>query len=1455
MQKISRIYLGNCGYSMAWYDGNLFELTHPDTGEPDDTILNLENGGGKTSLLSLIFSCFETSQDRFLKHIQNKNNHFSQYFAQDGLPGFILMEWTMPPRILGGEPYRLVLGQVVSVKTGNDAPESDRIFFSFQERQGLSLKDVPAPKLGATPVLTMAEFSRWVHDQQRLHASDVFITRKQADWQAHMRNDRLIDLEMLQLQLGFSAQEGGMDTSFLTFNSEPEFLRKFFRYTLDPQRAVAVRDGVATTCDRLRRKPHYVRKLAELERFQGVLGAFDAAAADYRQARADQLLVLVAGVRLALGLQGRANDRRQGQAAEIAYELEQRQIAATAQARAVLLRNETATLQSLWHQLTVREALERKTSADAKHTGLVNSIRYVRAARLRAEIAAAEKRIEELEGLASLAREGLKPYQMHVETQGALLRAVLFLQESTCQERLLGLEREALARKGLIDKQKTAHAEAERSQRRAEQEQATLNAAENSFKHERARLIESGFLEDENESTEDATSRWQEQEQQLRLEKTSFESDQVHLDAEAKTWRDRAGREAAEAVRLDGEIKNLNGFIAEANAEHERLSQHPVILGAVESDAADPASPALPPLLERVVTGSAREVSLCDVRLAELSASRQAIEETGVAGNNADVAMVVTRLREAGVKSARPFNEYLADVLPDAEKARALVSSDPARFLGVSVAPSEMTKIAGLAWDPLPSRPVVVSPLAMDASPASGTSVVVPPGSDAAYNKDAAQRLLASLQERVASEQKRRSDYFERQTGAVAALEAVRSFLKKFGDGKRAAAQALLSQHQEDRATAAARDEEARGRAEQAAATSRERQKSAHERDIKAGEAASTVRALTQFRSQHELNRPTRLARREELEGVIADLDVAKETALVEAERLEEVTRIEYKVGVQLDSQAKELGRERAAIEFYDREQKVDAAGQDLEALRATYRDAVAAFKAKESDQLGVLEVSIRNARQQRQDKTLEFSREFDGVTKSAMAPYDGVDYVAVQSQLDGEKSLAFENMVSCDSNHRYLKSNSETWHKQQQAILPATPVMEAMDAPTLVLSMDGLKAEAANEEQRQVNSLTEADRAKSKARQLGEDAKKDVQIASLLKTSLGFDELPSPELLEIELSALTGEDAPPAEPLVLALDATEQVKQLGQGLNAVRKRCDKALQAAQTAFTKVQAAAGEEPLQKAEPEMAAQMRSNDFTAACADAPRLLEGLKDRIQTTQDNLKTMEADFEASVQEVLTLTRTAMSLLTSATSKKVPAGAPYVGGKPVLKMRSNFAAVSTDAKKQAVQHYLDHLIDAEKVQVPERGADLVAEAVIRVQGGRPLGLQVLRMVFDESHQYVALDKISNSGGEGVVMAMFLYAVMTQLRAETKARLQKLGGGPLILDNPFAKATSPTMWRAQRMLAHTMGLQLIFTTAVQDYNTLGEFSTFVRLRRVAQNSRTGRAHMESSRYRLKEEAPA
>lgn len=1456
MQKISRIYIGNCGYPTAWYDGVTFDLTDPDSLVPSDTIINLENGGGKTTLLSLIFSCFETSQDRFLKHIQNKNNHFSQYFSPDGLPGVIMVEWLMPARTVGGYAYRLVVGQVVSVKATSEPPETERLFFSFEEHDDLKLADVPGPKLGGTPAGSMADFSRWIHDQQKKYPGDVYITRKQADWHKHLNDERLIDLDMLRMQVNFSTQEGAFDTGFLNFHTELEFLRKFFHLTLDAQRANSVREVVATTCDSLRRKPQYQRRHAELTKFQGVMQLFGTAAHEFRQTECNYGEVRVQGARVAVALQTRAAQHREAQAHESSYESEQRDIAGAGAADSIAHNRDVATLTSLLH---VRRIAGAKTAQEAAKQSLktaTDAVLHVKAARLAQEVQTLKTRIKELEATAGLAKEGLEPFRMQAEMQGALLRRALFDAEHALGAELKLLESQELARAEQTAQQRAELQSADNDSVRVTREQAQLDAKEDTFTARRTKLAAGKVLLSEDEGTQDAMARWGQTEAGLLVEKAELLAQFSHQQAQANECQDTAVREDKEAVRLDTELRAVNAFIAAGQSERERLSQLPAMSGAAETDIVDPESPVLVPALERVIVASAGEVSLCDVRLAELNATKQSIDETGVAGHSPDVALVVELLRKADIRSARPFNEYISQAIHDAQKARNLVMSDPARFLGVCVAEAEMDKASKVAWGVRrPSKPVLVSPAALDPQSPNSAVLIVPPDTDAAFNVDAAQALQTTLHARIADEQNRRNSFYARQEGTLRALEQLHAFLKRFGDGKLAAASIKSSQLAQDRDIAKARCDDLTEAAESARLKAAERQQAAQERNSLAREAASNAKKLQEFFAELESDRPSRLERLQALAQLLEAAQARKLAATNAIAELGRQAQVGFEQKTVKGSEAAQLATERGLIEYYDKELRADALLKanpiDLSTLRMTYADAASTFKTEEKDRLGLLQEKLQNARDQQVAKAAEYARDFPGVTLLHIKPYEGRNHTAMLPELALDVTCAQEALTVKGSEVTVANKESTEWHASNRGIARATPEMELLDEAALVLRKSQAEELTRAALSRMTKATEEADRAKVNAAQSGAKASADDNLAKMVKAALALGEKPDPELLALELASLTGTEPTPGllAPMVLATDAQEHAHQLVAEFTEKGAGRDKARSRALKAFDKVKVACADDELRKVEPELASQMLANDFTAACADAPRLLEGLVDRISTTQSSLDHMQADFDACAEEVMVLSRAAISLLTSATNKRVPVGAPYVGGKAVLKMRTNVTTIPLEARRQALHNYLDGLIDTNVI--PATGADLVADAVLRMQGGKALGLQLLKMVPEEEHQYVTIDKVTNSGGEGVVMAMFLYGVISQLRAERQAKLQKAGGGPLILDNPFAKATTPALWQAQRMLAASMGVQLVFATALQDYNALGEFPSFIRLRRGGKNSKTNRTHLETVRFKFNE----
>lgn len=1439
MQKISRIYVGSYGIDMAWYDGVTFDLTDPATGEPTDTILNLENGGGKTTLLSFVFSCFDTPVERFLKHIQNKNHRFSQYFARDGLPGIILIEWVMPPRTAGGQPYRLVIGQAVAVKASAERDEVDRVFFSFEASAAISFESVPAPKLNFAPVSSMLELSRWIHEGHKL-TPDFFQTRVQQHWQQHLREERLIDVDMLKLQVNFSAQEGGIDTGFLTFNSEPEFIRKFFGLTLDEGIAASVRQSVVDVCDKLRRKPHLQKCLTELTRLRTTLLAFNDAAVVYAASRQEQDEVFRRGARLTRGLDVLARELREAEHDSAENQGAQAILASAKDNLSKRHAGEVTTLRLLQLTRTLEDASDRKASAQRAVDDARTAQHLVAAAKARSAISALERSLAELEENAAAERESLEPWRDKAESQGALLRHALHIaeQELRTQVSTAGTtETQAGQRLGILAQ---SLRELGAAVRKLDAEEAGLKVAEKAYLTALAQLIAEGVLE-EGESTSAALSRYADLAAEKRSEERKHRTQAERLQDKEREARQQAKQAEVDAAKIAGSLPQLEAFVAEGEVEREKLEQLPILRQVAEADTADPESPALLPALERLMLAEERIVAQYEVQLSTLQASRSAIMETGVAGDSRDVNEVVMRLRTLGVKSAKPFNTYLAQAIPDAGSARALVLSNPARFLGVAVASGEFTHAREiLAQDLKLDTAVMVSVDALEPDMVGEDRFVLPAADDAAFNQEAAQALLAQLDARLSTVEGQRNVHASRLKEAVTAQEQLLAYAKRFGGGALARARAEIERLRNESAAALARAQTSEAQAE-------EHGQLAEKANLAAGDCAraahtaemhrSTVR---RFSEQHDAARPARLARLQAIPSERAEQDAQRTQLETEQTEVAAAKQAAFERKVELGTKAAGLLKERLAVTYwregFSAEERLQAPPQTLEELRTRYADAVRVYSTEADQRLGLLNYQEDQVRDDLTAQQQDFAEEFAGVHQEDYEPYLAVQDFAAQLRQCADTLAQAEGELSRVAHKETAATTArDIFQKENRQVEPATAEMLTLDDAALEETLSRTLLAQQEASLATQTALAEANRYKEAAREAGDKARSTEQSADSLRASLG-----QPELLDAE--AETPDSA-------FAQQATALIAEFQHK----RKNSDGARTTANKAFERLKAEASTPALQEVEPDIASQLLRNEFEAACTDSTRLLEGLDDRIGTTQSSLDGMREDFEACLGELHNLSSSAITLLNSAcTNKRVPAGAPYVGGKPILKMRARFHEFGHDLRRQQLGNYLDDLIDSKTV--PAKGAELVADALLRIHG-KPLGLQMLKMVPDEALQYVAVDKIQNSGGEGVVMAMFLYMLINQLRAETQAKLKKAGGGPLILDNPFAKATTPTLWQAQRLLAQAMDVQLIFATALPDYNTVGEFSRFMRLRKAGKNTKTGRWHLEAVDFKLNEQRAA
>lgn len=1435
MQKISRIYVGNYGIDMAWYDGVTLDMTDPTTGEPTDTILNLENGGGKTTLLSFVFSCFDTPVERFLKHIQNKNHRFGQYFARDGQPGVILIEWVMPPRTAGGRPYRLVIGQAVAVKSGIERDECKRIFFSFEAGGALNFESVPVPKLNIFPVSSMNDLEAWLHTAHR-QASDFFHTTTQQDWQKHLREERMLDVDMLKLQVNFSAQEGGIDTGFLTFHSEPEFIRKFLSLTLDDALAASVRQGVVDVSERLRRKPHQQKCLTELTRLHASLEAFSGAADAYLVARGAEDIVLRQGAGLTRGLGSMAQALRQEEftatESRDAHAALAREHAKQAQQHA----SDITTLELLQLTRAHEAALDSKSAAQDKVDEALATQLHVLAASAYADVTKTKQRLAEAEADNAAARAALAPWRDKVEHRGALLRHALHVAEAQALAEVDAADKHVKEAVSRLAGFENTMRKVDATVGQLGAEEARLTAQEDACRTALAQLVTEGVVL-AGETSADAMGRHAARADEARKQASEHQAAaETHREQE-RTARRRAQDERLAATKAEGALGSHEAFLAEGEATQEKLSQLAVLRQAAEADTADPDSPALLPALERLILSEESAVAQHAVHLSSLHADRSAILDSGVAGASHAVNAVVAQLRECGVRSARPFNTYLAQALPDANAARALVVSNPARFLGVSVARSELARARELVNTDLAlDTPVMVSEATLDPDAPSADRFVLPASHDAAFNHAAAQTLLEELETRVAEVERQRDAHADRLKTAVEARGALAAYAARFGGGALTRARTEIDSLQAEAAAAQERAQLAEARAGEHHTHAEAAGNTAAECGRAAETAAMNHAVVRRLSATHDAERPARLER---LSAIPAEREqLAEQRTRLETERSEvdSAKDTAYQLKVDQDTAAKVLRKERLAV-AYGREdvpadEELRQHPQGLDALRVDYADAVGTYESEAKARLGLLQYKESELRKVLTQQEQGFASKYASVPGAAYQPYLALtDFPAWIQQCADIVARAQVALREASDSETAARTERTVYQKANKDAAPATAAMLELDEGALADTL--ARTQRARQEANAAAQAAEAQVARyaNAARDAGAKAGHAEEMTKLLRASLGL-----PDLLDAETVVPDSAFAQQAAALIAEHQRTRKAT-AGAGATA-RK-----------AFDQLRAGAASAALQEVEPDIAQQLLRNEFEAACADSTRLLDGLADRIGAVQSSLDSMREDFDACLGELLNLSNSAITLLSSAaTNKRVPVGAPYVGGKPIVKMRARFSELSHEVRRQQLSNYLDDLI--ESTVVPAKGAELVADAVQRIHG-KPLGLQMLKMVPDEALQYVAVDKIQNSGGEGVVMAMFLYMLINQLRAETQAKLKKAGGGPLILDNPFAKATTPTLWQAQRLLAQAMDVQLIFATALPDYNTVGEFGRFVRLRKAGKNSKTGRWHLEAADFKLNE----
>jgi hypothetical protein len=219
----------------------------------------------------------------------------------------------------------------------------------------------------------------------------------------------------------------------------------------------------------------------------------------------------------------------------------------------------------------------------------------------------------------------------------------------------------------------------------------------------------------------------------------------------------------------------------------------------------------------------------------------------------------------------------------------------------------------------------------------------------------------------------------------------------------------------------------------------------------------------------------------------------------------------------------------------------------------------------------------------------------------------------------------------------------------------------------------------------------------------------------------------------------------------------------------------------------------------------------------------------------RNEIETLAKDKDLVVRALDGVAASAVRLLGKAERASVmPDAFPGWTGQPFLRITAH-PVTEPAARRDRLAALVTRLV-AEKA-IPTGHA--LASAALREVGG-PIRATLLKPeapLRPDRHDITEFGTFS--GGEKMTAAVLLYVTLAQLRMrgrEEHARDRE--GGVLLLDNPFGTASRREFVELQLRLARQMGVQLIYTTGVNDLGALDVLPRILRLRKRHRDRRSG-----------------
>ncbi|MFD8274972.1 hypothetical protein [Streptomyces flaveolus] len=948
--------------------------------------------------------------------------------------------------------------------------------------------------------------------------------------------------------------------------------------------------------------------------------------------------------------------------------------------------------------------------------------------------------------------------------------------------------------------------------------------------------------------------------------------------ADAATAAERAHeaeRRTAEALAAEERLAELLGLAARTrpgipqprqDADHDRPAEAPRASdGALTAEELDRFADELRELLDDTVSSAERQ--LFELRTAAADDSRilGALGDGGLLPPGPDVLATVEFLGEHGIP-ALPGWRYLAQSVDPADHARVLAAR-PELVDGVIITdPDSHTRARDVLGDAalLPRSAVAVGTaaalLAPTPAPGSGAEdVFLVPPNPAMHDEHAADEERQALRARATE----RDEEIRALAARLGKDRELAARLASWRSGCPAGRLAELARTAEQ-ARAFAEETEAelteartvRAEADESAAEAVHLRDERQEAAQKARRAADALAGLA-FRLRERAGWQARLR---ELADEGAEAEARAQVCLERARAADEDRRAAQRAADDARRTARALRAERSEIAGAPDDVTEDAAGNGTQAPKASLPDLREAYRAASQvyEKVGVgADLRAEQARAESDESAAraELDRLSNKVrTRAAqlLESPDGSDGPSRQAAAARAEELVqlLETRVSTASEQLGRLRGEAERHAPEDGDahteLPEDLVpADAEHAQTLLRTAT---AELAS----RTEALTQARDAHAElldAHRAAEDA------------AGGFDEIAA-MLRDLLRETASDDEAEDPEPYPGSLD---EARQAAAEARRSLRGCAADLSAAEAAVREASDVlvrhANSTRYEQVRTPARQQIRELPASALPEHAGKWADAFAPRLRVLTDELAQLERNRDSIVDRLRGLVESALATLRSAQRlSRLPEGLGEWSGQEFLRIRfeepdqatltERLGEVVDEATRAAVRKNSDLRRD---------GMSLLLRGVAAALHPKGVAVEILKPDAVLRAERVPVGQMGDvfSGGQLLTAAIALYCTMAALRSNDRGRDRHRHAGTLFLDNPIGRANATYLLELQRAVSDALGVQLLYTTGLFDTTALAEFPLVIRLRNDA-DLRAGLKYIsveEHLRPGLPQQAPA